>query len=64
VARSPGQRAKFIVRDRYPEHRSSGMTFIVFEDGKIRDYVWDQENPRVVLLGTGKLVTTIQIVQG
>lgn len=50
---------RFIVVDRCPEDRSSGLSTIQFEDGGRKRFVWDYSNPRVKKIGTGKLVTKI-----
>jgi hypothetical protein len=52
-------RRKFIVTSRCPEDRSSGLTNVTYEDGGREQYVWNYENPEVILIGRGRLVTNI-----
>lgn len=61
IASKYGPSGKGIVVSRCPEDRTSGVTVVAFEDGGRHDYVWDHQNPEVVLLGTGKLITRIEI---
>jgi len=50
---------RFIVCDRSPEDRASGVTDIQWEEGGEETFVWDRSDPMVLLLGRGK--RTVQI---
>ncbi len=48
-----GQR--FIVVDRVPEDRSSGITTVRVEQGYEAVFIWDHSNPLVECIGTSKV---------
>lgn len=49
----------FIVYNRWPDDRSSGITEIRYENGGTEVFVWDKDNPEVEYIGKGKLETKI-----
>ena len=64
VGMFPGKLSRFIVHHHSTEADGSRSTTVVFgSSGEYHKFVWDEDNPRVVLLGRGKLVTTIQLLE-
>lgn len=48
-----------IVVNRWSDDRSSGGTVVHWEDGSREDYIWSHDDPKVMLLGKGRLETRI-----
>lgn len=46
---------EFLVIERWPEDRGSGITDVHFISGGSRRFVWDHEDPEVVKIGRGEL---------
>jgi hypothetical protein len=40
-------RRTFVVQRRWPEGRGPGYTEVRFEDGEVKTFCWDYENPEV-----------------
>lgn len=56
---------RFIVTNRWPEDRSSGITDVTYQDGGCRTFVWDHEDPEVIRGGRGRLeVRIVMEVEG
>lgn len=54
---------RFIVRSRTPGLRGSEETMIVFESGVRVTFAWAENNPLVQVLGRGRLVTKIELIE-
>ncbi len=52
---------RFVVVDRVPEDRSSGLTTVRYEDGHAEEFIWDCEDPEVRIIGTGKVEIKVVI---